>query len=132
MVAFIGPDFETHSTLLAHGLDTTSSEFYTTQVSVSVGRQCNIVQGSPAAGVVVSGTSSGSGGSTGAAPATRTLARTPSVPDESAAEVIATHTKRLFGEGKLTGGEQNNQCVEFWMKQMLAHLEGLRKKDKDL
>lgn len=103
------------------------------EVSVKVGRQCNIVQGSPAA-VLTSGTSSGSGGSTALAalPAARTLARTPSVPDESAAELIATHTKRLFGEGKLTGGDQNHQCVEFWMKQMLAHLQSLRKKDKDL
>ena len=101
-----------------------------------VERQANVTVGNPVGptGLPSSSSSGASGGPQGSQQvvAMRTLARTPSIPDASAAEMIATHTKRLFGLGKLTGGESNHECVEFWMRQMRGHLVSLRAKKQDL
>lgn len=103
------------------------------EVAVKVGRsQTGSASSCPGFGLVGGGsrsTLSEDGASAQVAP--RTLTRQPSASDASAAEVIATHTKRLFASGKLCGGPSNHECVEFWMKQMSSHLESLKKEQQD-
>jgi hypothetical protein len=64
-----------------------------------------------------------------AQPPERMLKRCKSVPDEAAAEEIARVTKKAFDAGNLTSKNPNNtSTVHFWVKAMVKHIDGLKKK----
>ena len=64
-------------------------------------------------------------------PRQRTLKREDTVEDSTAAEDIAQHTKELFEQSLLVGGQTNQRTVLFWMGEMLKHIRGLSRRCED-
>ena len=61
-------------------------------------------------------------------PRQRTLKREDTVEDSTAAVDIAQHTKELFEQSLLVGGQTNQRTVLFWMGEMLKHIRGLNRR----